>query len=76
MFALSALLLSRAYVFLAFWSFAKFLQAASFDSRACRGDRNKNKKMKERRGLSASSCDVEEEEGKHLKGETHPDFPE
>lgn len=34
--ALSTLLLSRAYAFLAFWSLAKFLQAASLDSRAWR----------------------------------------
>lgn len=33
---LSTLLLSRAKAFLALWSLVKFLQAASFDSRACR----------------------------------------
>lgn len=33
--ALSTLLLSRANAFLALWSLVKFLQAASFDSRAC-----------------------------------------
>lgn len=35
MLALSTLLLSRAKAFLALWSLVKFLQAASFDSRAC-----------------------------------------
>ena len=35
--ALIAFPLSRAYALLAFWSLAKFLQAASLDSRACRG---------------------------------------
>ena len=35
MFALRTLPLSRANAFLAFWSLAKFLQAASLDSSAC-----------------------------------------
>lgn len=35
MLPLSALLLSRAYAFLALWSLVKFLQAASFDSKTC-----------------------------------------